>query len=252
MGGMQHAAGSEQFAAGGFDSAAGGLDECGYLLRQALIERIALRARVHDGPALAGVLGNQTAIATGAKAARLRQPLQGQAGDAEPVLFERQRAGGEGVVEALDALLDEPRGLFDELLALGIAKQSEGLLAQLARDCRQIGLYPFAHLGEQAAATQFGCQAFSQAPGFTLVVMPDQQHQVALERLLHALGRQPFERVVTRVGQELQQVGTQRRAVAPLTGIQRQQAEQRQAEQRGRPAPGLQALSRQDRVARWP
>lgn len=96
MGGMQHAAGSEQFAAGGFDSAAGGLDECGYLLRQALIERIALRARVHDGPALAGVLGNQTAIATGAKAAQLRQPLQGQAGDAEPVLFERQRAGGEG------------------------------------------------------------------------------------------------------------------------------------------------------------
>ena len=117
-----------------------------------LEEGIALRARVYDQPALTCMFGDQAAVVLGANVAQLRQALQGQAGEAEPVLPERQRAGGERIIQALEALLDERLRMFDQLRAISAGKQAEGLLAQLARDGRQIGLQRVAHLGEQAAA----------------------------------------------------------------------------------------------------
>jgi len=126
MGSMQHAAGTQQLAPRRFDVVTSPFDESCHLRRHTLVEGIALRARVYDQPALTCMFGDEAAVVLGANIAQLRQPLQGQAGEAEPVLPERQRAGGERIIQALEALLDERLRMFDQLLAISAGKQAEG------------------------------------------------------------------------------------------------------------------------------
>src|SRR3546814_133062 len=116
------------------------------------------------------------------RVALLREAVACQAGEADPFLRGGQRVGGERVGDALDAPHDERPWMVDKRLAIGSSEQSEGLLAQLARDGWQIGLQRVAHLGEQAAAAQFGGEASGQVPGLPLVGVANEQHQIASER----------------------------------------------------------------------
>ncbi len=237
VGGIQQPARGQQLALAGVGAVSQFSHQALYLQGQAVVESIAMGACVDHGPALPLVLGSQMSIQPGLDIARLQQLPLRQIGDAEPVMLHRhQRVALEGVVQALQALLDEGLRPGDQGLATGCVEERKAMLEQLPAQRGQVGIDGAPNLGEQAAGLQRVGDFAGQCVGLDVIGMAYQQHQVAIQRLLHACFGQLLQLARRAAGQQLQQIGADRRAVAPLPGGEPHQAQQGKEKQRGNPA----------------
>ena len=128
---------------------------------------------------------------------------------------------------------NEVPGRGDQGFSARPVEQCQALVEQLLAYRGQVGLHRAPDLGEQTAAPEVVSDFIGQCEGGCFIGVMNQQHQIAIQRLLYPLLGELLQLAGRAAGQQLQQVGADRWAIAPLPCGQRHQPEQRHEEQPG-------------------